>query len=264
MRYLDLSKFKHASHLSSGRHSSLFTGSGVEFAELREFREGGDVRAIDWKSSLRSGRTLEKEYVPDREIPVWFVLDVSSSMGYGPDGGRAIDTALSAFDLVVASARKYGNPVAAMAFSERVTVELPPSRSFSNALSFRRKIESSMRAVTGPSYSWAFPLQELRSRIRSKSVVFVVSDRDFEFLPETGKALRRSNAFFLRIRHPLEDSKSASDVAVSGRSGVAFVDPATLRKPENHDNRTSFPRQEVSAGGDPYSALEKLLTSAYA
>lgn len=104
MRFLDLSKFRNAVSLSSGKHASVFSGEGIEFGGLRSYSETDDARAIDWKASLRSGKTLVKTFVPDREIPVWCVIDVSAPMGFGSHGATRFDKAISVFELVSASA----------------------------------------------------------------------------------------------------------------------------------------------------------------
>jgi uncharacterized protein (DUF58 family) len=258
MRHLDLSRFKNASSLASGRHSALFSGSGLEFKELREYADGNDARAIDWKSSLRSGKTLARTYVADHEIPVWFVLDVSSSMGYGPVGGRPIDTALKAFDLVAASARKHGNSFGAIAFSDRVVAELTPTRSLSRAVAFRESVEAAVESRSQIEFSKAFPVDVLRSRIRSKSVVFVVSDRDFEVPSGFWRSLKRSHGFFLRARHPAEDSELLSDIAAySEGKGFSFVSAEAAHAVSGKSRPNAA---EIPSGSDPYFALHALLS----
>jgi uncharacterized protein (DUF58 family) len=260
MRRLDLSRFKNASHLSSGRHSGLFSGSGIEFKELREYSGAADSRSIDWKASLRSGKTLERSYVPDREIPVWFVLDVSSSMGYGKPGERPIDAALRAFDLVSRSALEYGNVFGAVAFCDRIVSILPPSRSFSRAQAFRQMAES---ALSGGEirFSEGFPIEFLRSRIRSKSVVFAASDQPFEFESAQNLLLKRSHAFVLRIRHPLEDANTGDDVPAFQSNGCfSFVAGASIQSVPVVNARFYA---EVAPNEDPYPALEKLLSGTH-
>ncbi|MFN6195656.1 MAG: DUF58 domain-containing protein, partial [Planctomycetota bacterium] len=67
----------------AGGYSSVFRGSGIEFDEVREFAEGDDLRSVDWNVTARQGRPFVKKFVEERELSVLFLLDVSSSMGFG-------------------------------------------------------------------------------------------------------------------------------------------------------------------------------------
>ena len=67
----------------SGGYSSVFRGSGIEFDEVREFAEGDELRSVDWNVTARVGRPFVKKFVEERELTVLFLLDASSSMGFG-------------------------------------------------------------------------------------------------------------------------------------------------------------------------------------
>ena len=67
----------------AGEYSSAFRGRGVEFAEVREYQPGDDVRTIDWNVTARLGSAYVKRYLEERELSVMFVVDASASGRFG-------------------------------------------------------------------------------------------------------------------------------------------------------------------------------------
>src|SRR5512134_1556710 len=71
-----------------GDYRSLFYGYGVDFADLREYQPGDDIRYIDWNVTARMNTPYIRQYMEDREITAWFLLDLSPSMDYGSVGSH--------------------------------------------------------------------------------------------------------------------------------------------------------------------------------
>ena len=67
-----------------GDYRSLFRGSGIDFTNLREYEPGDDLRHIEWNVTARMDTPYVREYVEDREVTAWLLLDHSASMGFGP------------------------------------------------------------------------------------------------------------------------------------------------------------------------------------
>jgi len=67
----------------AGEYSSAFRGRGVEFAEVREYQPGDDIRTIDWNVTARLGSAYVKRYLEERELTVVFVVDRSASGQFG-------------------------------------------------------------------------------------------------------------------------------------------------------------------------------------
>ena len=63
--------------LLQGDYRSLFYGYGVDFADLREYQPEDDIRYIDWNVTARMDTPYVRQYVEDREITAWFLLDLS-------------------------------------------------------------------------------------------------------------------------------------------------------------------------------------------
>src|SRR5262249_47264320 len=64
-------------------YSAAFRGRGVEFAEVREYQPGDDVRSIDWNVTARLGTAYVKRFLEERELTVLFVVDYSASGAFG-------------------------------------------------------------------------------------------------------------------------------------------------------------------------------------
>ena len=71
-----------------GEYHSAFKGRGIEFAEVRPYQIGDDVRAIDWNVSARAGEPYVKLFEEEREQTLFLVVDVSGSADFGSDRAK--------------------------------------------------------------------------------------------------------------------------------------------------------------------------------
>ena len=69
--------------LFTGEYRSVFKGQGMEFAEVREYQPGDEVRSIDWNVTARMRRPYVKRYIEERELTVMLVVDLSGSERFG-------------------------------------------------------------------------------------------------------------------------------------------------------------------------------------
>src|SRR6267154_795159 len=74
-------------------------GSGIEFADHREYTPGDDFRHLDWNVYARHGDLLLKRFQEEEDLHVYFLLDCSRSMGFGEpskfDFARQVAAALA-------------------------------------------------------------------------------------------------------------------------------------------------------------------------
>ncbi|MDF3129740.1 DUF58 domain-containing protein [Kiritimatiellaeota bacterium B1221] len=78
-----LSPHQPQNSLLAGRYASRLRGRGLDFAELRGYRPGDDIRSIDWKATARRGRTQIRVYEEERERPVYIAVDQRKGMFFG-------------------------------------------------------------------------------------------------------------------------------------------------------------------------------------
>jgi uncharacterized protein (DUF58 family) len=103
--------------LLQGDYRSLFYGYGVDFADLREYQPGDDIRYIDWNVTARMDTPYVRQYMEDREINAWFLIDLSPSMD---SGVSQTDKRAVLIDLTATLARlltRHGNRVGAVLYS---------------------------------------------------------------------------------------------------------------------------------------------------
>src|ERR1035437_4269922 len=83
LQRLDWKVIRRLDGVLQGDYRSLFRGNGVDLVDLREYQPGDDVRYIDWNVTARMDTPYIREYVEDREITAWFLLDLSPSVDFG-------------------------------------------------------------------------------------------------------------------------------------------------------------------------------------
>lgn len=124
---LDWHVIRRLDGLLGGEYRSLFRGVGVDLAGLREYQSGDDVRYIDWNVTARTTAPYIREYNEDREITVWFLLDLSPSVDFGTVGdGKLKRTVL--IDLVATMARiltRRGNRIGAIIYGSGAPRAVP-------------------------------------------------------------------------------------------------------------------------------------------
>ena len=64
-------------------YRTIFRGKGLEFDRYRDFNPDEDASSIDWKASLKANTLLARQYIEERDLDFYFVVDVSNSMMFG-------------------------------------------------------------------------------------------------------------------------------------------------------------------------------------
>ena len=83
LQRLDWQVVRRLDGLLQGDYRTLFRGYGLDLADLREYQPGDDVRYIDWNVTARMDEPFVREYIEDRELTAWFLLDLSPSVDFG-------------------------------------------------------------------------------------------------------------------------------------------------------------------------------------
>ncbi|MBS0308446.1 MAG: DUF58 domain-containing protein [Proteobacteria bacterium] len=91
-------------------------GEGTDFRQLREYRQGDSLRAIDWKATARQQKPISREYQEERDQQVVFLLDTGRRM-LAKDGVTShFDHALNAVLTLGFLAQKQGDAIGLMSF----------------------------------------------------------------------------------------------------------------------------------------------------
>ena len=104
--------------LFGGEYQSAFKGLGMEFAEVREYQPGDDIRSIDWNVTARTGKPFIKKFEEERELTVMLVVDVSASGYFGTGDSLKSDIMIEIAAVLGFSAIRNNDKVGLLLFSE--------------------------------------------------------------------------------------------------------------------------------------------------
>jgi uncharacterized protein (DUF58 family) len=160
--------------LFAGEYHSVFKGRGVEFAEVREYQAGDDVRTIDWNVTARVGAPFVKVYDEERELTVMLVVDASASGAFGSGGRMKGEVGVELSALLAFSAIRNNDRVGLLIFTDEVEVFVPPKKGRRHVLRVIRELLYCQPRGTGTSIRGA--LEYLARVLHRRSVVFLISD----------------------------------------------------------------------------------------
>ncbi len=178
LQRLDWQVVRRLDGLLQGDYRTLFHGSGIDFADLREYQWGDDVRYIDWNVTARTSTPYVRQYVEDREVTAWFLLDLSPSVDFGTVEGERLKRSVL-IDFVTTLARlltRRGNRVGAILFGSQVDRTIPARGGRVQVLRLVNDLLDQPRLASSPFTDLAPLLDAGRQTIKRRSLVFVISD----------------------------------------------------------------------------------------
>jgi uncharacterized protein (DUF58 family) len=191
-----------------GDYRSLFRGNGLDFAGLREYQPGDDVRYMDWNVTARTDTPYVRQYVEDRDITAWFLLDLSPSVDFGTVETERVKREVL-IDFVTTMARlltRRGNRVGALFFGSKVEKTIPARTGRDQVLHFVDQLQNHPRMTGSPLTDLSPLLDAAAHAIKRRSLVFIVSD--FISAPGWERPLsllnRRHEVFAVRLLDPRE------------------------------------------------------------
>src|SRR5690606_20164372 len=119
-------------------------GSGVEFADHRDYTAGDDYRFIDWGVYQRFGRLLVRLYEEEEDLSIYFLIDCSRSMGFG--NGEKFDQALRLCAALAYVGLANLDGITIVGVGTEIEARLPPTRGegqIFKVLRFLENLESS-------------------------------------------------------------------------------------------------------------------------
>jgi uncharacterized protein (DUF58 family) len=221
------------SDLFGGQYHSVFKGRGMEFAEVRQYLPGDEVRTIDWNVTARTGVPHVKRFTEERELTVMLLVDASASTRFGSVRQFKQELAAELAALLAYSAIANNDKVGLMIFTDRVELALPPRKGNRHVLRVIREILNHVPRGRGTDVPLA--LDHLNRVVARRCVAFLVSD----FLaPDLRRPLRVANRRHDLIAVVLEDPREHELVDVgllaledpeSGETLVVDTSDAQLR-----------------------------------
>ncbi|NTV45094.1 MAG: DUF58 domain-containing protein [Chlorobiales bacterium] len=190
-------------NIFSGEYHSAFKGKGMEFAEVREYQYGDDVRAIDWNVSARRDDVFIKVFEEEREQTLMILFDGSGSGAFGSANQFKRDLAAEICATLAFSAIKNNDKVGLMIFTDTVEKFIPPRKGRSHVLRILREIF--YFRPRGKQTNIASAVDFATRVLKRRSIVFLVSDLMDQGFEHSFRIMSRKHDFvIIHVTDPRE------------------------------------------------------------
>jgi uncharacterized protein (DUF58 family) len=203
--------------LFSGEYRSIFKGQGMEFAEVREYQPGDEVRSIDWNVTARMRRPFVKRYIEERELTLMLAVDISGSERFGTVRRFKSELATELAAVLTMSAVRNNDRVGALLYTDRVEHFVPPGKGRRHALRILRDVL--VHEPHGTLTNTRLALDFLRGLLKQHAIIFLISDLQDPGLERSLKLLaQRHDVVVATLDDPSETT--LPDIGMA-----RFVDP---------------------------------------
>jgi uncharacterized protein (DUF58 family) len=162
--------------IMAGSYQSVFKGKGMEFVGFREYTQADDALLIDWKASLRSHKPMVRVLEEERDLTVFFLLDVSETMLFSSHGKLKCEFAAELVATLAYAMSQVGDNIGLAMFTDKIVKVIPPALG-------KNQFYRVARTLTDPSfyggpYDLAKALNFLLSFhfLQRDAIVFIISD----------------------------------------------------------------------------------------
>jgi uncharacterized protein (DUF58 family) len=191
------------SNIFGGEYHSAFKGTGMDFAEVRPYQFGDDVRNIDWNVSARYPETFIKVFEEEREQTVILAVDVSGSEDFASASAFKREIAAEICAVVAFSAIQNNDKVGLLLFSDQIELFVPPKKGRKHVLRLIRDLFAHEQQSTGTDLKVA--LNHLVHVLHRRSIVMLMSDfMDEGFEPALRAVARRHDTIAVHLTDPVE------------------------------------------------------------
>lgn len=243
----------------SGMLTSNFKGRGIDFAEVRQYEPGDDVRTIDWRVTARTQEPHTKLFQEERERPVMFLVDQSGSMFFGSKLRFKSVLAAELAAVLAWSCLSHGDRVGGMVFNNAEHREVRPRRNKHSVLRLLNEMNEFNHRLTKDSArdqtrKLSDALLNIRRIARHGYTVIIISD--FTQFDETAalhltQLARHNDVLGIMVSDPLESHLPAPDLYTI-TNGTERVEINTAAK----DHRAAY--------RDHHTARLKTVSQAFA
>jgi uncharacterized protein (DUF58 family) len=274
LKRLEWTVLRRLDGLLHGDYRTLFRGSGLDLADLREYQYHDDVRHIDWNVTARLQTPHVREYYEDREVTAWFLLDLSPSVDFGSHDVRKRSLSTEFVSVLARLLTRHGNRVGAVFYGDTVDAVVPPRSGREQVLHIVHRMLSRPPRPRSGETNLKELMRAAYELIARRAIVFVVSD--FISAPGWGPPLarlaQRHEVLAVRLYDPLEidmpdlglvlmqDAESGAQLLVDTHDRGFRKRFATVAQRHEADLRATFREAgvdalELSTGGDLVDAI---------
>jgi len=191
VRLIEIKTRHIVNNIFGGEYHSAFKGMGMEFAEVREYYPGDDIRAIDWNVTARTGKPFIKKYDEERELTVMLIVDVSASGFFGTGESLKSDIMIELASILSFSAIKNNDKVGLLLFSDKIEEFIPPGKGKSHVLRVIR--EMIYHKAKDRKTDISIALEHIQKVLKRKSIIFLLSDFWDDSYQQTMKLINKKH-----------------------------------------------------------------------
>ena len=191
VRLIEIKTRHIVNNIFGGEYHSAFKGLGMEFAEVREYYPGDDIRAIDWNVTARTGKPFIKKYDEERELTVMLIVDVSASGFFGTGESLKSDIMIELASILSFSAIKNNDKVGLLLFSDKIEEFIPPKKGKSHVLRVIR--EMIYHKAKDRKTDISIALEHIQKVLKRKSIIFLLSDFWDDSYQQTMKLINKKH-----------------------------------------------------------------------
>ena len=189
-------------------------GNGTEFAELREYRIGDDIRLIDWKATARRSRPVVRVLEPEKEQTLFILLDRGRLMTARVQGLKRFDWGLNATLSLALAGLSRGDKVGVAVFDRDISTWIPPERGNHHLSKLIERLTPLQPVLLEPDYLGA--VTKVVTQQTRRALVVVITDivdaiASRELLTAMVRLTPRYLPFCVALRDPIIDTISHND-----------------------------------------------------
>lgn len=206
LQRLDWTVIRRLDGILQGDYRTLFHGFSLDLAEIREYQLTDDVRYIDWNVTARMQTPYVRQYMEDREMTAWFLLDLSPSMDFGTVHTLKRNLLTDFVTVLARLLTRHGNRVAAIFYSGKLERVIPAHSGKSQVLRLINAMIRQPPLKQAPLTNLTTLFEIALRTIRRRSLIFIVSD--FISAPgweqSLGMLTQRHEVLAIRLYDPRE------------------------------------------------------------
>lgn len=244
---------------TAGAWQASFKGRGIEFAEIREYQEGDEMRSIDWNVSARLGSPYIKLFTEEREQNVFFLVDRSASGEFGSGAVTKAEFTAEVAAVLAFSATLNKDKVGLLLYSDQEELQLDPARGHRHVLRIIRELLAF--EPKSPCTNLAGGIEHLLKTTMRRSIVFILSDLITGNFDKPLRALaRKHEVIVLHVTDPTERELpkipplSITDLETGAVSRLSRKDAAKLA--ERSSKRTEEIANKCRRAGIDFVPLD--------
>ena len=207
LQRLDWQVVRKLDGLLQGDYRSLFYGYGVDFADLREYQPEDDIRYMDWNVTARMDTPYVRQYMEDREVTAWFLLDLSPSVDFGTAQNLKRTMLIDFVTTLARLLTRHGNRIGAIFYDSRIERIIPARGGRDQVLLLIHHLLQQPSLPRAPFTNLSLLFQAALNSIKRRSLIFAISD----FISEPGwehylnLLNRRHEVLAIRLWDPREE-----------------------------------------------------------